>query len=348
MPVVDGVTLDDYVAIAEYLYDNDVLAMESIGTLTHELGHYIGLPDLYDTNYYSLGSWSKYDVNALSLMNYGGYGEDLDGNPIPFSLDMWSRVRLGWVEPAMLDDEAVESAQIAGSLSTTTTPIAYRINTAKEDEYYLIENRRFTSWDEGMGNFYPSGLLFDDDDASEDLGGGLVLWHIDDNIVRSHMASNSVNNSDHHPGVMPIFYEADADENLCTIGKTVYPKFPFFDSEGWGGWSTDVPLPLYGTNSKDKPSDRTLSTDLVLSLDSASAPVMDFHLHVMSPTVSWSDDYSSASLWGTCLLDMEFVDLETTTDITSEVVQNPTATEMGKVAHTAHFAKYGVRTRCTR
>lgn len=339
MPVVDGVAIDQYVAMAEYRDgDGDSLVEDSVGTLSHELGHYIGLPDLYDTSYNSSGTWGEFNVDALSLMNYGCYGEDLEGNPIQYSLDMWSRVTLGWVEPAALDAGASESARIAGSLSDTGTTIAYRIDTPNEGEYYLIENRRFTSWDKGMGRFYSSGAT--DGDSSEDYGGGLVLWHIDDNIVQAYKVANTINNTDHHPGVMPLFFEEDNDKNLCTIGS--YPDYqkPFFDSDGWG---RDVPLPLYGTMPGDTSADRTLSADLVLSLDGPSAPVTVLHLHRLCTSVTWADDFSSASLWGVCQLESERVELATTTDVTAEVARKPSTTEMGKMAYTARFARYGLK-----
>ena len=84
------------------------LEQEYIGTLAHELGHYLGLPDMYDTGL-GYGSWSEYSTGYLSLMDSGSYGEDLDGNYIPYSLDIWSRVRLGWIAPVTLNpgDEPV-------------------------------------------------------------------------------------------------------------------------------------------------------------------------------------------------------------------------------------------------
>lgn len=336
MPVVDGVTLDDYIAIAEYSdAGNGTMVQEDIGTLTHELAHYLGLPDLYDITYDAFGVWSDYSTSYLSLMDLGVYGIDLAGNNVPFSLDMWSRVTLGWVEPATLDEETEFPAHIAGSLATTTTPLAYRIDTKNPDEYYLLENRRFTNWDEGMGKFYRSARASGAD--GEDLGGGLVLWHIDNGIVQENMATNTVNTPNHHPGVMPAYVETDDENNRCMVGASVNTRLSFFDANGWG---RDVPLPMYGTMADDKPEDRTLSVDLVLSLDSGSSPVMDFHLHKMYPFVSWADDYSSALLWGLCRLDLNRVELATTTDIASEVIKRPSTTEMGEVSHTAYFKRY--------
>ena len=48
---------------------------------------------------------------------------------------------------------------IGGSLDASSEiPVAIRLNTFREGEYYLIENRRFTSWDEGMSLMYPEAV----------------------------------------------------------------------------------------------------------------------------------------------------------------------------------------------
>ena len=341
MPIVDGVAIDNYVAIAEYVEQSgSTLVQENIGTLTHELGHYLGLPDLYGTNTTLYGDWISYKVLNLSLMDNGGYGEDLEGNTVPYSLDIWSRVRLGWVEPAMLSFDVDQPVRIAGSLSEGELPIAYQINTPNEGEYYLIENRRFASWDEGMSDYYTSARS---DDGGEDLGGGLILWHVDDNIVNEHLQSNSINNSDHHPGVMPLFSEKDEEGKYCTIGSRVMRTKALFDRGTWDENDTQlsIALPLYGTMPGDIPDDRTLSSDLVVAIESASAPVMDLHLHYMNPLVIWDRDCSSATLKGTCYVDWQSVTLDTTTNITSEIVKKPSSTDAGAMAYTARFTKFG-------
>ncbi|MGX8728183.1 MAG: immune inhibitor A domain-containing protein, partial [Lachnospiraceae bacterium] len=100
-PAPGGVVVDNYITIAEAYIEDGVQYPSTIGVLTHELGHYLGLPDLYSTNA-NRGAWSQYRVDELSLMDHGAYGEDLEGNPRPYSLDIWSRVTLGWVEPQVI------------------------------------------------------------------------------------------------------------------------------------------------------------------------------------------------------------------------------------------------------
>lgn len=333
VPVVGGVAVDDFIAIAEYVKKGSALGEEGLGVITHELGHYLGLPDLYDADPMIFGKpWSYYSVDYVSLMDSGCYGRDLSGNEIMYSLDIWSRTVLGWVNPTTMTADGSGIVEIAGSLSSTDVPVAYRIDTPNEGEYYLIENRRFVSWDEGMGKFYPSAAT---SGGSEDRGGGLILWHIDDNIVDKHSEDGNPNYGKHHPGVMPLYLEEDWDtDDVWVMGDSPITEEPFFDASEMNG---TLPLPIYGTVENDRPEDRTLTTDLLLSLDAKTAPVMRMHLHYMNPTADWNDDHTSADLLGMCYIDWKVCVVETTTDITSEVTEKPSSTESGVRVYTAHF-----------
>ncbi|MBE6041243.1 MAG: M6 family metalloprotease domain-containing protein, partial [Clostridiales bacterium] len=296
-PVIRGAAVNSYIAIAESYISGSAIKQSYLGTLAHELGHYLGLPDLYDTAN-GTGDWKAYGVKYLSLMDYGNYGEDPDGNIVPYSLDIWSRVRLGWVDPVNI--QAGDVKDIAGSLSgdpfpdgeaSEAVPEAYRIDTGTEGEYYLLENRRFAGWDAGMGKFFADAVC--KDGSCGDGGGGLLIWHIDDNTIEKYLYTGEVNNKTHHPGVMPLFRERDGGRTTL-IGTSLILSGTFFDSTSWEG---DMFLPLYGTVDNDKPADRTTSMETVLSLESPSLPVMQFHMHDYSePGSVWAEDKSKCSV----------------------------------------------------
>ena len=66
----------------------------AVGVFSHEFGHDLGLPDMYDTSYAGESS-----VEFWSLMSGGSWGSR-PGDPIgtaPTHMDAWSKTVLGWV-----------------------------------------------------------------------------------------------------------------------------------------------------------------------------------------------------------------------------------------------------------
>jgi len=118
-----------------------------IGVISHEVGHLLGLPDMYDGVAGGGNGIGSYSVMA----NAWGF----DGNP-PL-MDPWSKKQLGWVTPTVLSksgDYSIEAVYETGQV--------YQINQGfPRGEYLLIENRQ------------PNGI--------ESLPqGGLAIWHIDE------------------------------------------------------------------------------------------------------------------------------------------------------------------------
>jgi immune inhibitor A len=142
---VDGVKVTEYATEPE---DGRV------GTFAHELGHLLGLPDLYDVtlNSYGLGMWS--------LMSYGSWGGGDGSHPV--GLDAWSKARLGFLSPAALE----ENARDLEIPCAEDQPFALRLWSEGEPgpQYFLVENRRAKSYDSYLANF----------------GEGLLVYHVDE------------------------------------------------------------------------------------------------------------------------------------------------------------------------
>lgn len=68
---------------------------EAVGTMAHEFGHFLGLPDLYDREYEAEPADDSGGIGYWGLMGHGnrGWGE-IDG-PNPFCV--WSLGQLGWL-----------------------------------------------------------------------------------------------------------------------------------------------------------------------------------------------------------------------------------------------------------
>ena len=106
---------------------SDIVRM---GIICHKLGHYLGLPDLYDATFEGSGV-GAYDVMSQS------WGFDGTGMYPPY-LSAWSKVSVGWVTPTVIEEDG--TYQIAASHDSNA---AYRIDPGfPNGEYLLIEVSR--------------------------------------------------------------------------------------------------------------------------------------------------------------------------------------------------------------
>ena len=143
---LDNVYLDNY-AMSSELSGND---LGGIGTLCHEFGHVMGLPDFYETNY---GNNYKNALtpNDWDIMDGGAYNGD---GHCPPNYSPWEKYFFGWHTPINLGNEGqLLTLQANG----TTGYQAYQINQSGSligattaSECYYIENRQQQGWDEGL------------------------------------------------------------------------------------------------------------------------------------------------------------------------------------------------------
>ncbi len=163
----EGVKVKDYV-ITSALRDLAGLAPLRIGTTCHELGHSLGLPDLYDTDDSSLG------IGNWGLMASGGW--DWNGDQeYPSHPCAWSKVKMGWVEPELILPGAHIVERVETSQSILLVESGY-----PPGEYLLLENRHPYGYD----RLAP--------------GTGVAVWHIDE--AKGHMVLNDVNEDEGYPG----------------------------------------------------------------------------------------------------------------------------------------------------
>lgn len=136
-----------------------------IGTICHEFSHCLGFADMYDTT-----GGGGYGMSVFDVMDQGSY----NGNGfVPCNYTAFERIYAGWVEAIELIDPA--TVKDMKSVSDYGRPfIMY--NYKNTNEYFLMENRQNTGWDEGL---YGSN--------------GLLITHV--NYVPSRWANNIVNSS---------------------------------------------------------------------------------------------------------------------------------------------------------
>jgi immune inhibitor A len=138
--------------------------LSSFGVLCHEFGHLLGLPELYAPNkpHEGIGIWG--------LMGQGTWVGLGDAPP---QLCAWSKLKLGWVDPILVDStrrvtlpSVEQSAQVVKIWAKgPETP----------NEYFLIENRQKIGSDRRLP------------------GAGLLIWHVDESQTSFRRSQDDVN-----------------------------------------------------------------------------------------------------------------------------------------------------------
>ena len=158
----------------------------------HEIGHFLGLPDLYDYD-------AKYDTSSIMipnddndhpvydwcLMGYYGYGAFSLGSVIPSHFCGWSKMRLGWNEPIELMDGAHEDVVIY-DIETNQSGSLYKLPIRPEEgEYFLLEYRNpyssgmFDKLDSDFSVYFWPSVAF----GGDTLDRGLLITHIHDSLT---------------------------------------------------------------------------------------------------------------------------------------------------------------------
>lgn len=182
--------IDDYIAIPAYDCDGQQLA--PMGILIHEIGHVLGLPDLYPTN----PQVPSEGVGYWDLMGSGNWNTP----EYPAALGAWSRLMLGWVNAIEVTDAVnltIPPVHVAREVVLVPSPVAA--------DYLLLEYR--TRIDNG-----PDMHLKQE---------GLVIWQVDPERVEQFWKTNEINNDPGAPGIAVIQADGrnDLELGLCCGGN---------------------------------------------------------------------------------------------------------------------------------
>ena len=155
---VDGVWASTYSMEPEYWVSPGDM---TTGVYAHEMGHVLGLPDLYDRDYSSSG------VGDWSLMAHGSWnGLTSAGGDLPARLDAWCSMRLGWLQPALTTSAPATRSLVSVASSATGSAVKIYPNGASAgNEYFLVENRQLEGTDAALP------------------GSGLLIWHVDESRI---------------------------------------------------------------------------------------------------------------------------------------------------------------------
>jgi M6 family metalloprotease-like protein len=194
----------EFIKVRDYLIQagvggdsgGDAALIMPIGTLSHEMGHGIGLPDFYDTN--PSDSDDSEGIGGWGLMGSGNYYSPSS----PSMFEALSRQELGWVTVRPLAAAGTYSFG-PSALGDTVFLIRPTSATNPRNEYFLLENRQAVHSDSAFLRSRAPGLL---------------VWHVDSLQYAQHFASNDINSGPVHGLVL---VEADGTNNLLSSATGV-------------------------------------------------------------------------------------------------------------------------------
>lgn len=221
----DGKTVDAYTCQPE----KSGSSMASIGVMCHEFGHNLGLPDFYDTDYSTGGSYNG--TGNWDMMASGSYNGSPGGSK-PAHHNAWSKIYLNWATPT-----TISAAASISMTNSAQNAVFYKYTTATTNEYYLLENRQLVGFDAALP------------------GHGLIVYHVDGSYISSHMNANNINATSHQ-GLYPKAAGGSINAATCpfpgTGNKTSFTDATTPNSKSWAGASINKPLTLIAENTTTK------------------------------------------------------------------------------------------------
>ena len=193
------------------------------GTFSLMMGFAIGLPPLWNI---------KTGVSGVGVFGLMDQGSNNGRGLIPSPPNAWTRIFAGWESPLVSQYSTTLSLPSRSKNNILKIPI-------NDDEYFLIENRNNKVYNKfsldsirvlmGVDNEYPPYIevLFDSIGSIKNQNGvitsipnydvglpgsGLLIWHIDEQIIYSKIDDYSINNNLENLGIN--LEEADGAQDI--------------------------------------------------------------------------------------------------------------------------------------
>ena len=191
--ILDNVQLKSYSCSSELYNDT---ACDGIGPICHEMGHVLGLPDFYDTDYPGSGGISI-EVMYWDLMSSGGYNNDCITPP---NLSAVERHLLGWLNPTIISTNNINCILPAISDSN----MVYKID-LQDNEFLIFEHRNKKKWDA----YTP--------------GKGMLVFHGDQSFIDNWVIgrNNTINTNPFDRGLFLI--PSSGDSTNVNSDSTTFP-----------------------------------------------------------------------------------------------------------------------------
>ncbi|MFX0035908.1 MAG: M6 family metalloprotease domain-containing protein [Candidatus Hermodarchaeota archaeon] len=229
---LDGITVNNFFITSEF--------PNSPGIATHEFGHMLGLPDLYDLTGVGTG------VGEWCLMGYGGglgyINNDIDTfGTTPGHLCAWSKIKFGWADTQTLR-VAIEAEQVEIDAFNPNEPYFPRIykilRYTNEIEYFLLEARFQTiqSFDYYIAD---EGLLIlhVDEDNQQTLEGGYMV-DVEENEETQELEDQTLENY--------------GDEDDCWDEGDIFSSTSNPNSNWYGGTDSKVTIEVISIDPDER------------------------------------------------------------------------------------------------
>jgi len=257
------------------LTGTNLLQLSTNGLIVASIGSFLGLPDLYntDTGISAVGRFALMD--GQSIFTFGWL--------FPPELSVWEKKYLGWIDPIEISFD--KNVVLTNEKVASTADTAFVKIPISNSEYYLIENRKRDAKKDGckvtfkIGDKYFSetfsndidhfnyydvdslkgvvidvdeydwalpGQDSDDKDSFEDIG--LLIWHIDENVINESFSTNSINNGK-IKGVKLI--EADGIFDIGEKFTTIFGDEVIGDGSKEDTWYKTNPAHYYKNRFND-------------------------------------------------------------------------------------------------
>jgi len=200
-----------------------------IGVICHEMCHVFGAPDFYDVD----GPESGGDFPGTGRWDLMGTGSWNNDGVCPAHINMFQKIHLGWVVPTILDQPQI----VTDMQNSAMNPVAFRYNTSTQGEYFILENRQKTGFDQ----YVP--------------GTGLIIYRV--SVTNADINNNTVNTK-HPQKVYPVCASANTNPTGTplsygiinsagcpfpgTSNKTSFTDYTIPSATAWNGANTLKPL----------------------------------------------------------------------------------------------------------
>lgn len=275
---LDGVRIYSY-ACASELRGASGNIPSGIGVFCHEFCHILGMKDLYDTDYEANGQ-GKGLWGTLSIMDYGCYNNQGKTPPYFCAIDR-ELAQCGAGQTLEKDKRYVLQP-------ISEKGLFYKVPTDVENEYFLLETREESGWDEYIGG---EGMLIYHIDKSDNIAGAIqasVRWRTNTiNTYSGHECADLVEANPLAVNVRQAFFPGLSSVNSFTA--LTNPAFLGWNIKNVGLKLTDIKMVEEGVSflvSEEK-NERMLNV--------VSPKISAYQT---SAVLKWSSDLQAKGNWG--------------------------------------------------